>query len=277
MITRRPRHDDDAHQQHNRLNHTSLATTIKERSAYHDNLRPGLRPSDLPPDPEALCEHIQQVIVDAVVVSNTEAYNHEGGSNNAAQRVHPEQRHDAAERQANQQTTERHNTPPNERRPTSRLTADQHTDQQTNREAQRLHTLITQRQQTPNDDHDTRKQLSKCIQKEIRTQKRRKRRAHIGGVLEKFRNLKSIARIKTRRRRTLITHMTDKEGSKRTTRQEIADVFAEFYEQLYSSTAEPTLQEGPATDHHRPAAPQAAPAPTDQQHPPANADHHRPA
>ena len=67
-------------------------------------------------------------------------------------------------------------------------------------------------------------------------------------ALEQFRDLKSIARIKTRRRRTLITHMTDKYGAKRTTRQDIADVFAKFYEHLYNSTAEPTQQERPDDD-----------------------------
>ena len=60
-------------------------------------------------------------------------------------------------------------------------------------------------------------------------------RQQISETLENFRRLKRIPRIKTRERKQFINQMKDKHGNTQTERKRIADVFAEFYEELYSA------------------------------------------
>eukprot|EP00973_Karenia_brevis_P016128 2205911-Karenia_brevis.AAC.1 len=43
--------------------------------------------------------------------------------------------------------------------------------------------------------------------------------------------------MKSRRKKTLITHMRDKDGKEHTARQKIADIFADFYEDLYDKVS----------------------------------------
>ena len=52
--------------------------------------------------------------------------------------------------------------------------------------------------------------------------------------LGEFRDLKRIPRIKTVKKRKLIVQMVDRGGKCQTDRKAIADIFADFYEQLYS-------------------------------------------
>jgi hypothetical protein len=76
--------------------------------------------------------------------------------------------------------------------------------------------------------------LSKRLQKAIRRRKREKRRDQIKVKLEEFKNIKHIPRFKTRERSRLIVQMMDKHGTTQTNRMSIANVFATFYEELYS-------------------------------------------
>ena len=97
-----------------------------------------------------------------------------------------------------------------------------------------LRAMIRDRQNAGHGSPD-RTRLSKCIQKEIRRMKRERRRQQIAETLENFRRLKRIPRIKTRERKKFIHQMTDKNGDTQSERKRIADIFAEFYEELYSA------------------------------------------
>ena len=99
----------------------------------------------------------------------------------------------------------------------------------------RLHHLIDQRRHLSRDQQETRKQLSKAIKKEIRRVKQEESNAKIHTILSSFSGLKKISDAKTCRRKTLVSHMTDTSGRDHTDRQSIADIFADFYEQLYAS------------------------------------------
>ena len=54
-------------------------------------------------------------------------------------------------------------------------------------------------------------------------------------ILDEFRGLKQIAAIKSCGRKQLIPAMTDASGVKQTTKDTIAEVFATFYKELYTS------------------------------------------
>jgi len=98
-----------------------------------------------------------------------------------------------------------------------------------------LNDLISQRQSMSHDSTASRSAISKRIQKEIKRIKKPERRARIEAILQSFTGLKRITHIKSRRRRNLITHMTNKEDKEVTDRQSIADVFADFYDDLYAT------------------------------------------
>ena len=72
-----------------------------------------------------------------------------------------------------------------------------------------LKTLLRERQCAARNSPD-RTRLSKCIQKEVRRRKRENRRNQISKMLEKFKQLKRIPRIKTREKNKFINQMTDK-------------------------------------------------------------------
>ena len=78
-------------------------------------------------------------------------------------------------------------------------------------------------------------QISKEIQKEIKRRTRAKKRNKIEGLLAKFEDLSSLNNIKGQWKKHRIASMRNKEGKTKTGRQDIVDVFAEFYEELYSS------------------------------------------
>ena len=82
-------------------------------------------------------------------------------------------------------------------------------------------------------------EISKLIQKRIRTVERDMQHQKVAQRLSEFRGLKHIPRIKTVKKRKLIVQMVDKDGKCQTDRKTIADIFAEFYEQLYSSADQP--------------------------------------
>ena len=78
------------------------------------------------------------------------------------------------------------------------------------------------------------KEISKLIQKRIRQVKREMQHEKVAEALGEFRDLKRIPRIKTVKKRKLIVQMVDRDGNCQTDRKAIADIFADFYEQLYS-------------------------------------------
>ena len=79
-----------------------------------------------------------------------------------------------------------------------------------------------------------RTEISKQIQKTIRQLTRAKRRKQIKTKLDEFKNIKHIPRLKTRVKSRFITQMVDKHGKSQTNRMSIANIFATFYEELYS-------------------------------------------
>ena len=100
-----------------------------------------------------------------------------------------------------------------------------------------LRDLVEARRPMPSDSAE-RTNLSKEIQKRIRCLKREKRHRQITATLEAFKGLKRIPDIKSQVRKRYISQMKDKDGVLRTERTSIANIFADFYEQLYSSTSE---------------------------------------
>ena len=69
--------------------------------------------------------------------------------------------------------------------------------------------------------------------------KRLVNQAKIGDMLHRFQGLKNIAGVKSIKKRKLITHVSDKNGREHTDRQQIANVFADFYEDLYQRRGDP--------------------------------------
>ena len=81
------------------------------------------------------------------------------------------------------------------------------------------------------------KAVSKSIQREVRAVARARSAARIGKIMEEFKGLKFVAGIKNKNKKNIMTSMIDKEGNTCTDRVEIANVFAEFYEDLYRKRA----------------------------------------
>ena len=98
-----------------------------------------------------------------------------------------------------------------------------------------------------------RARLSKFMHKHIRKHKRTQRRQKISTILSNFSNLKHIPGIKSRRDKHLIAEITDQQGHCRTNRQDIADIFADFYAELYqhkpyhNECTETNSYDGPTT------------------------------
>ena len=64
---------------------------------------------------------------------------------------------------------------------------------------------------------------------------RKRRRQRIGKHIEDFSGLRKITSIKAQGKRELLPHMVDVDGMGRDGRQEIVDVFADFYADLYAT------------------------------------------
>ena len=62
---------------------------------------------------------------------------------------------------------------------------------------------------------------------------RARKKAKIGKILEEFRGLQDITNINNNMKKSKISNMKSKDGSIMTGRQDIDDVFAKFYEDLY--------------------------------------------
>ena len=63
-----------------------------------------------------------------------------------------------------------------------------------------------------------------------------KRHQDIERILEEFKGVRNIPRIKTAKKRVLITKIKNKKGECITSRKGIADTFGEFYKRLYEDS-----------------------------------------
>ena len=63
-----------------------------------------------------------------------------------------------------------------------------------------------------------------------------KRHHDIERILEEFKGVRTIPRIKTAKKRVLITKIKNKKGECITSRKGIADTFGEFYKRLYEDS-----------------------------------------
>ena len=97
-----------------------------------------------------------------------------------------------------------------------------------------LESLIEKRRLLPHASPQ-RTDVSKEIRKQVRKLTAKERRSHISDMLDKFADLKNIHRIKTRKKRQLMISAMDRNGVETTDRQSIADIFADFYRELYAS------------------------------------------
>jgi endonuclease/exonuclease/phosphatase family metal-dependent hydrolase len=111
--------------------------------------------------------------------------------------------------------------------------AREETHQHSNQADEQVRALI-KRRWTVRHGTAERTEISKRIQKGIRKLKREKRRRQIKARLDEFKNIKHIPRFKTREKSRYITQMVDEHGKIQTSRMSIANIFASFYEELYS-------------------------------------------
>ena len=93
--------------------------------------------------------------------------------------------------------------------------------------------LTEERRNTPKEEKQRLKEVSKCIKKCIRDKKRMKIQQDIQRILEDFKGVKNIAGFKIAKRRVLITKIENERGEIITPRKGIANVFGEFYKTTY--------------------------------------------
>ena len=98
----------------------------------------------------------------------------------------------------------------------------------------RLHELIDQRRavRTAGAKEEVRI-ASKYIENEIVAITRTKKSSRVRKVLEEFKDFQRIAEIRSNGKRSCISSIIDRSGTVRTTRTEIPEVFADFFESLY--------------------------------------------
>ena len=82
------------------------------------------------------------------------------------------------------------------------------------------------------------KRLSKQLQKEARAISRAARTAKVQTILEEFKDICRIAHLKTSGKTEVMGSMLTQRGSVATDRQDIANTFAAFYENLYAKVNE---------------------------------------
>ena len=96
--------------------------------------------------------------------------------------------------------------------------------------------LIEERRSMPKEEKQRLKDLSKSIKKIHQRKKRMKRHQDIERILEEFKGVRNIPRIKTAKKRVLITKIKNDKGERITSRKGIADAFGEFYKRLYEDS-----------------------------------------
>ena len=96
--------------------------------------------------------------------------------------------------------------------------------------------LIEERRKLPKEEKNRLKELSKKIKNCIREKKRVKRHHDIERILEEFKGVQTIPRVKSAKKRVLITKIKNTKGECITSRKGIADTFGEFYKRLYEDS-----------------------------------------
>ena len=96
--------------------------------------------------------------------------------------------------------------------------------------------LIEERRKLPKEEKHRLKELSKKIKNCIREKKRVKRHHDIERILEEFKGVQTIPRVKSAKKRVLITKIKNTKGECITSRKGIADTFGEFYKRLYEDS-----------------------------------------
>ena len=99
-----------------------------------------------------------------------------------------------------------------------------------------INELINQRRSLPSHARQERSAISKMIHKSIKRCAREEHDVRIGNIIENRSGLKRIRGIQQRGKRHLISHMRNAAGERVYHRTSIANVFADFYEQLYTTT-----------------------------------------
>ena len=94
---------------------------------------------------------------------------------------------------------------------------------------------LLERRRTMGNSTAEKTEISKQIQKHVRRMRRERQHEKISETLAEFRDLKRIPRIKTVQKKKLIVQMSDQNGQLQTDRKAMADIFADFYEELYAS------------------------------------------
>ena len=95
--------------------------------------------------------------------------------------------------------------------------------------------LIQDRKALPGNATADRAAISKELRKEIKLKKRERAESKIEEILSKFSGLNAISGMRTCKKRDLIADIEDKNGTRSIDRQGIADIFADFYAELYTS------------------------------------------
>ena len=124
----------------------------------------------------------------------------------------------------------------------------QHHCQSATVQPSRIQQLIHDRRQLHNDAAE-RKKVSSAIKKELQRTRQRNHEAKIQQVIDNHRGLRHIADVKKSHGQALIPSMTTTDGTTTTDRQDIADVFATFYEELYRCR-QPHSDPTTSTDDH---------------------------
>ena len=98
-----------------------------------------------------------------------------------------------------------------------------------------INALLAERKSMQGRTSEERKKLSKEIQRQIRKDTRLKQREQISRIISDFVGFKRISNIKNNEKKEALPKMVDKCGVPHDSRQEIADVFAEFYADLFAA------------------------------------------
>ena len=98
-----------------------------------------------------------------------------------------------------------------------------------------LRDLISKRRSARKDKNAAEvRRLSKLIQKELKVVAKGAKTFKVAKLLEEFKDLGQLADIRNKGRKQCITSIVDKEGKECSNLKDIAEVFADFYESLYS-------------------------------------------
>ena len=105
-----------------------------------------------------------------------------------------------------------------------------------------IQSLIAERRQLHVQDRDAREKrdqktaLSKRIRALVQMKVRERRESRIQSILSEFRSLKDISKACSAKKRGFIASVKDEGGTEHYSKESVAEVFARFYEKLYSSS-----------------------------------------